>query len=206
MLLQLRPALNIQRADHKGHSWMSPHHTQPCLGQRKGDTGVILQSGILQYICSLLTEGSSQASPRIPQRRHKHFPPKKSIFVRYCRWILYKFALSPKYHPFWFAPQHRAFAFIVRLRKATDTHPPTGEAISVSAALLCICLREYISIAPLFMESKWNEITFICKLFPSMACRSRGWNCISLSLTPSLTFSLPFFSLFSPTIQPLLFG
>lgn len=37
-------SLSIQSVDHNGHLRMSPHHTQLCLGQSKGDTGVILQS------------------------------------------------------------------------------------------------------------------------------------------------------------------
>ncbi len=206
MLLQLRPALNIQRADHKGHSWMSPHHTQPCLGQRKGDTGVILQSGILQYICSLLTEGSSQASPRIPQRRHKHFPPKKSIFVRYCRWILYKFALSPKYHPFWIAPQQEHSPLL-----SDWGRPPTlirqQEKLFLSQLRCCASVCENISALPLFLW-RANEM----KLLSSVNC-FRLWLAVVggeiafLSPSPLLSLSRSlFFFLFSPTIQPLLFG
>ncbi len=134
---------------------MSPHHTQPCLGQRKGDTGVILRSGILQYSCSLLTEGSSQARPWISQRRHKTLPPQKSQYLSGTAGEYFINLLSLLNTILSGSRcQHRAFAFIVRLRKATDSHLPTGEAISVSAVPLCICLQEYISIAPLFMESK----------------------------------------------------
>lgn len=149
---------------------------------------VILRSGILQYSCSLLTKGSSPTSPQIPQRRHKHFLPKKSIFVWYCSWILYKFALSPKYHPFWIATQHREYSPLLSGWGRPPTLIHQQEKLFLSQLRCCASVCENISALPFFLW-RANEM----KLLSSVNC-FRLWLAVVGSeiafLSPSPLLSL----------------
>ncbi len=159
MLLWLRPALNIQRADHRvirECHLITRSHVSVSV-KVNGCNPAVRHSSI--QLLSVDWGQFSGETADLSIGRHKHFPQKSQYLSGTAGEILYKFALSPKYHPFLDSTGNTEHSPLL----SDLGRPPTlicqQEKLFLSQLCAVHMSARIYRIAPLFMESKWNEIT-----------------------------------------------